>query len=222
MFRYKNKTMNLTQQLTERRNNSAKSIPQEKRIIMLNSTANLKAQNLSKKALQQGQKLPTFSLKSIKGKDISLEDFQSKFLVISFYRGGWCPYCNMELRALQAILPKLTELGAELIAITPETPDSSLSTSEKNELSFSVLSDIDNTYAKKLGLAFKLPDDLQKVYSDFGIDVEKHNGNASFELPMPATYIIDKNRDVIYSFVPEDYTERLSPENILEVLKAKH
>ena len=211
--------MNLTDQLSERRNNSAKVIPEEKRAIMQKSTANLKSQNLGKRALTTGQRLPSFTLKSTEGRPMSLEDFQSQFLVISFYRGGWCPYCNMELRALQRILPELTTLNSALIAITPETPDNSLTTSEKNELTFTVLSDIDNSYASSLGLVFQLPEDLQVVYQGFGIEVAKHNGNTAFELPMPATYIVNKDRKVIYSFVPEDYTERLAPETILEVIR---
>jgi peroxiredoxin len=211
--------MSLTEQLSEKRNNSAKVIPKEKRTIMLQSTTSLKLKKLSNKALTKGQMLPTFSLKNIEGNIVLLENFQSQFLVISFYRGGWCPYCNLELKALQAILPELTELNGALIAITPETPDNSLTTSEKNELTFAVLSDVDNTYAKSLGLVFQLPDDLQRVYKESGIQLDKQNGNNDFELPMPATYIINKDREVIYSFVPEDYSERLDPETILEIIK---
>ena len=211
--------MNLTEQLTEKRNNSAKVIPSEKIEIMQQSTAKLKSQNLSEKALTTGQKLPSFTLKNSKGDYVSLEDFNSEFLVVSFYRGGWCPYCNLELKALQAILPELNELNGELIAISPETPDNSISTSQKNELTFTILSDIDNTYAKSVGLVFQIPNDLQSVYNGFGIDVEKHNGNSDFELPMPATYLVNRDREVIFSFVPEDYTERLDPETILQFIK---
>lgn len=211
--------MNLTDQLSDKRNASAKAIPQEKRAVMMKSTGDLVSQHLSGKALTTGQLLPSFNLKNIEGKPVSIEEFQSQFLVISFYRGGWCPYCNLELKALQNILPELKELDTELIAITPETPDNSLTTSEKNELAFEVLSDIDNAYAKSLGLVFKLPKDLQDVYKGFGIEVDKHNGNDDFELPMPATYIVNKDREVIYSFVPEDYTERFDPEDILAFIK---
>lgn len=211
--------MNLTEQLTEKRNNSAKVIPSEKIEIMQQSTAKLKSQNLSEKALTTGQKLPPFTLKNSKGDYVSLEDFKSEYLVVSFYRGGWCPYCNLELKALQAILPELNELNGELIAISPETPDNSISTSQKNELTFTILSDIDNTYAKSVGLVFQIPNDLQSVYNGFGIDVEKHNGNSDFELPMPATYLVNRDREVIFSFVPEDYTERLDPETILQFIK---
>lgn len=211
--------MKLTEQLKERKTNSAKVISAEKHAIMMDSTANLKSQNLSEKALKTGQTFPSFTLKNVENKSVSLADFNADFLVISFYRGGWCPYCNLELKALQNILPELMALNGELIAITPETPDHSLTTSMKNKLTFSVLSDSDNTYAKSLGLVFKLPKNLQDVYHDFGIDVKKHNNNTNFELPMPATYIVNKDRQVIYSFVPEDYTERLAPETILEVVK---
>lgn len=213
--------MSLTDQLSERRNNNAKVIPAYTRTIMQKSTTNLKLQNLSKSALTTGQILPYFTLKNIEDNPVSLKRFQSEFLVVSFYRGGWCPYCNLELQALQTILPELAELNCELIAITPETPDNSLTTSEKNKLTFTVLSDIDNAYAKSLGLVFQLSEDLQGVYKDFGIEVDKHNANDNFELPMPATYIVNKDREVVYSFVPEDYTERLEPETIIEVIKTQ-
>ncbi|KGL64192.1 peroxiredoxin-like family protein [Polaribacter sp. Hel1_85] len=213
--------MNLTEQLTEKRNNSAKVIPEEIRAIMLRSIENLKAHNVAEKALKTEQNLPSFTLRNIENKTVSLANFNSDFLVISFYRGGWCPYCNIELKALQNIIPELTALNGELIAITPETPDNSLTTSEKNNLTFTVLSDIDNAYAKTLGLVFQLPEDLKAVYSEFGIKVDKHNENNDFELPMPATYIVNKDRKVVCSFVPEDYTERLDPETILEIIKKK-
>jgi len=215
----KNKTMNLSKTLAEKKADSEKNIPAEKWAIMKNSTSALQAQSLSAQAIQKGASLPTFNLSNATGKNVALEDFQSDFLIVTFYRGGWCPYCNMELRAFQAIGSQLEALDTELVAISPETPDNSLSTTEKNELSFEVLSDIDNTYAKSLGLVFQMPKDLRELYHSFGINVDIHNGNTDYELPMPATYVVNKQREIIYSFVPEDYTERLDPELILEVLK---
>jgi len=106
-----------------------------------------------------------------------------------------------------------------LVAISPETPDNTLSTSEKNKLSFPVLSDIDNSYAKELGLVFQMPQDLRDLYEDtFSIDVPKHNGNTDYELPMAATYIVGKNGSVIKAFISEDYTERLDPADVLKAL----
>ena len=211
--------MNLTTKLAENKANSAKKIPADKWAIMSRSTNDLKLQSLSSNALQKGDILPDFQLPNIAGDTVSLADYNEDFLVLSFYRGGWCPYCNMELRALQAILSQLKANNTALIAISPETPDHSLTTSEKNELSFEVLSDINNGYAKSLGLVFQMPEDLREVYHTFGIQVDKHNGNGDYELPMPATYVINKNREIIHSFVPEDYTERLDPETILAALE---
>ena len=210
--------MSLSKSLADRKANNAQKVPADKWAIMERSTNELKTEALGKKALQKGDKLPVFNLPNALGKEITLDNFQNEFLVISFYRGGWCPYCNMELRALQNILPQLNKLDAALVAISPESPDYSLTTTEKNELTFTVLSDKDNKYAKSLGLVFQLPSDLRTVYHSFNISVDKHNGNADYELPMPATYIVNKKRTIIHSFVPEDYTERLDPVTILETL----
>lgn len=211
--------MNLTTKLANNKAKSAKRVPADKWAIMSRSTQDLKALSLSSNALQKGDTLLEFQLPNATGETVSLADFNEDFLVLSFYRGGWCPYCNMELQALQAILPQLKESNTALVAISPETPDHSLSTSQKNELSFEVLSDVNNVYAKSIGLVFQLPEDLREVYQTFGIEVGKHNGNEDYELPMPGTYVINRNRKVIHSFVPEDYTERLDPEVILEVIR---
>lgn len=159
--------MSLSDLLQEKRDHSAKMIPTEVQKVMHNATLALQEERLGEKALSNGDILPNFNLKDSNGKKVSLGSFQSDYLIVSFYRGGWCPYCNLELKALQAILPELSKRNGKLIAITPESPDHSLSTSEKNELTFSVLSDHDNSYAKQLGLAFKLPKDLQEIYKGF-------------------------------------------------------
>ena len=211
--------MKLSEVLLEKKQATAKNLPAEKYAIMQASTNALIKESLSTKAIQTGSKLPTFELPNANTKLTNLEDFKSKFLVITFYRGGWCPYCNMELKALQNILSELKELDADLISISPETPDNSLTTSEKNELSFSVLSDIDNKYAKSLGLVFQMPEDLRELYHSFNLNVDAHNGNKDYELPMPATYIVNEEREIIYSFIPEDYTERLDPEIVIKTIK---
>jgi len=182
------------------------------------STNALIEASLASKAIQTGSVLPSFNLPDVNNKAVSLESFTNKFLIVTFYRGGWCPYCNLELKAFQEILPDLKKLDAGLIAISPETPDNSLTTSEKNELSFTVLSDIDNLYAKSLGLVFQMPEDLRELYHSFNLNVDVHNGNKDYELPMPATYVLNAQREIIYSFTPEDYRDRLEPKTILEVL----
>lgn len=211
--------MRLTEKLLETKNRNIANIPNDIYAVMDKATQDLIDLKLPKSSPKKGDILPDFKLNNHKGTSIDLTSLLKKgTLVVSFYRGGWCPYCNLELKALNDALPQIKELGAQLIAITPETPDNSLTTLEKNELSFDVLSDLNNQYAKELGLVFKLPEELVKIYNTFGLDVEKHNGNKDFELPIPATYVIDKNGVIQYEYTPEDYTERLDPEVVLNIL----
>ncbi|OJJ15351.1 alkyl hydroperoxide reductase [marine bacterium AO1-C] len=201
----------------------AKSIAKktgEQNAIMANATQALIDANIEAQALKVGDTIPEFSLPNVKGASVdSSELLKQGPLVISFYRGGWCPYCNMELRALQQLLPEFEQAGAQLVAISPQTPDNSLNTQEKNELAFEVLSDVGNQITRKFGLVFTMPIDLQNLYSDFGLDVAKHNGDSTFELPMPATYVVDKNGVIQYAFVPADYTKRAEPSDVLAAVK---
>ncbi|NER13826.1 redoxin domain-containing protein [Leptobacterium flavescens] len=213
--------MSLKDQLEARLTASKKAIPAEKRVIMENATNELLAKEISRSALGEGDTAPDFRLSNATGKQVSLSEvLKEKIAVVSFYRGGWCPYCNIELKALQSVLPQIKKNGAQLIAISPEQPDKSLSTQEKNELSFEVLSDVNNKTAKDFGLVFRMPDELQKLYHEFGLHVDDYNGNDDYELPMPATYVIDKDRKIIYSFTHEDYTKRAEPSKIIAVLES--
>ena len=118
-------------------------------------------------------------------------------MVLTWYRGGWCPYCNLTLHQLQVELPEFEANGAHLIALTPELPDKSLSTSEKHNLKFEVLSDIGNEIAKEYGIVYKLTNDVANAYNkSFGI--EEYNGDGSNELPLAATYIIDEYGKIVY------------------------
>ena len=211
--------MNLTQELNAFKTKFTSSQPEEIKSTMANATTDLINAKIAENSLQQGDKMPNFTLPNATGKEVTLESLLAKSaVVVSFYRGGWCPYCNMELRALQQALPEIEAKGATLVAISPETPDSSLSTKEKNELSFEVLSDRHNTFAKQLGLVFTLPETLRPIYNNFGIDIPAHNGDATFELPLPATYVVAADGTVIYSFANADYTERLDPSQIIKAL----
>lgn len=213
--------MTLKEQLDTKAAATKKVLASEKYNIMDNATQALIQSNITKNALKTGDIINDFTLVNATNTPVTLSNrLKNKRVVLSFYRGGWCPYCNMELRALQNILPEIEANNAELIAISPEVPDQSLTTSEKNELSFQVLSDVDNKVAKNLGLVFKMPKDLQDLYSnEFNIHVDKHNGNNNYELPLAATYIINENGKIIYDFVTERYTERTEPKDILEVLQ---
>ena len=210
--------MNLTQELNTYKAKFKANQSEEIKSVMTQATTDLINNRLAEKSISTGDKLPDFSLPNALGEEVTLKSLLSKSaLVISFYRGGWCPYCNMELRALQQALPEMEARGATLVAISPETPDSSLSTKEKNELSFEVLSDRGNVLARQLGLVFTLPESLRPIYQNFGIDIPAHNGDTTFELPLPATYVISADGTVVYSFASADYTQRLEP---LEIVKA--
>ena len=212
--------MTLTETLQKANQQNREKIPSKTLEVMDKATQDLIDNGLSNDSLKIGDTFPSAILPNAAGKEINLDELlKNGPLVISFYRGGWCPYCNIELRALQQSLPQIKEAGANLVAITPETPDNSLTTKEKNNLSFEVLSDVNNELSKKLGLIFQLPADLLNIYSTFGIDIQKHNKNADFELPMPATYVVDVNGKIIYAFVNEDYTQRAEISEILAALK---
>ena len=212
--------MSLTQELQSFRQQFISSQSSETVEVMNQATADLENSGIVNRSLKVGDKAPNFTLPNAVGKEVALRSLVNKgAVVISFYRGGWCPYCNLELRALQQSLPKIRALGANLVAISPQTPDNSLSTSEKNELTFEVFSDVGNKVAKEFGLVFTLPEELRPIYQNFGIDLPAHNGDDTFELPIPATYIIAPDRTVIYSFVNPDYTQRLEPTEIISVLE---
>jgi peroxiredoxin len=196
-------------------------VPQDIQEIMLKATQTLEKEGLRKNVLKESEIFPNATFKDIQNNDISIQELfkQNDFLVINFYRGLWCPYCNLELQALQGILPQLKELNASIVGVSPQTPDNSLSTQEKNELQFDVVSDIDNIVAKELGLIFSLAEELRPIYEGFGIDIPSSNDDESYELPMPATFVINSKREVLYVFVDEDYTKRSEPQTILDIIK---
>ena len=173
------------------------------------------------KFLKENDEIPAFSLPDQKNNVISLDSLLEKGpLVITFYRGGWCPYCNLELQSLQKHLNEIKNLGANLIAISPEMPDKSLSVYEKNNLKFSVLSDYDNGVAKKFGLVFELPSNVDELYkNELKLDLAKNNSVDKSELPIPATYVVGKDKKIIYAFVNLDYTQRAEPSEIINILK---
>lgn len=212
--------MNLTEELNKYRNQFRANKPEEIKAIMGKATEDLAKSNIVENSLGVGDTLSNFILPNAVGEAIELRSLLEEGpLVISFYRGQWCPYCNLELRALQQALPEIKNLGANLVAISPQTPDNSLSTSEKNELTFEVLSDRGNKIAKEFGLVFTLPEQLRPLYKEFGIDIAFHNGDRSYELPIAATYIVDRNGIIIRAFIDVDYTKRLDPEEIVATLR---
>ena len=212
--------MSLKNELSKLRAVSAEKFPPETLAVMQGATKELIATGIAEQSASEGSAAPDFSLPNAHGEPVASEALWGDGpAVVSFYRGGWCPYCNIELKALQDRLPEIEALGARLVAITPETPDNALSTQEKNEIGFDVLSDDGNRVASAFGLTFRLPDAVNDIYKGFGIDLEASNGEGSQTLPVPATFVIGKGGKVLKAFVDADYTQRLEPDEIVAALK---
>ena len=200
---------------------SVNKIPPEAMAVIVQSSAELDAKGVGNSALKAGDTLPDATLTDANGKPVSIASLLEKGpLIINFYRGGWCPYCNFELKAYQGLLNDIQSLGGQLVAITPEQPDNSLSTIETNELKFPVLTDNRNEFAQALGLAFELPEKLQKVYAGFGLDLPGRNADSNWVLPIPATLVIKSDGEIVLSHVDRNYTKRLEPSDALAALKA--
>ena len=213
--------MSLKEELDAYRADFMATIPAETRGAMERAHTDLVASGVTEHALRAGDKVPDFHLPEARGGFVCLNDLLAKGpVVLSFYRGGWCPYCNLELRALQKMLSEMTELGAELVAISPQTPDESLSTAEKNELAFPVLSDIGSATAKAFHIAFALAEELRPIYTRSGHALPDKNADESWTLPIPATYVIDPDSAVALAFLDVDYRNRLEPTDVVTVLRA--
>ena len=187
---------------------------------MAQATQTLSESGIVEKAPKVGDKLKEFTLLNSSNEKVSLSELTAKgSVIVTFYRGGWCPYCNLELAAYQGLLPEIAAAGATLVAITPELPDESLSTVEKNALKFQVLTDVNAAYARELNLVFSLAEELRPIYLSFGIDIEKHNGTGQFGLPLAATFVIDQSATIVSAFVDADYTKRQEPSEVVKALK---
>jgi peroxiredoxin len=193
--------------------------PAEKAAIMARADDELAATSILSTALKTGDKAPNFTLPDASGKPVALADILRQGPTIAvFYRGGWCPYCNLELRAYQRLLPEIRKAGGQLLAISPQIPDKSLSTLEKNALEYPVLSDTNDSTAKAFGIVFTLPDYLQKLYAELGNDLPAINSAAAWTLPLPATYVIGQDGTILAHQVDTDYRLRMEPQTALDVI----
>jgi peroxiredoxin len=194
--------------------------PAEIHPIMERATAELIASGQAQRALKAGDIAPTFTLNDPNGNPVSSTELLKQGpLVISFYRGVWCPYCNLELQALEQALPSFKAEGANLLAISPQNAVNSRKSVRTNQLSFPILSDTHNDVAAAFGLRFALPDYLVDLYKQLKNDLPAFNGDGSWTLPMPARYVIGQDGTILYSEVNPDYTHRPDPSDMLPVLR---
>ena len=206
--------------LEQRKAEFAQTADEEKKRIYQDGIDAIRESGVVAGASKLGDQAPNFTLRNAVGESVELYDYLNKGpVILTWYRGGWCPYCNLTLKALQDELPEFTSLGATLIALTPELPDKSISTAEKIGLEFEVLSDLGNAVAREYGVVFQLMDEVAQIYNK-SFNMKQYNGDDSNTLPLAATYIINRNREIVYAFLDEDYRNRAEPSELTDRLKA--
>ncbi|KAM0247583.1 hypothetical protein ACHAQJ_009802 [Trichoderma viride] len=200
---------------------SLANLPEAVKNVIFGAKDNIQQGFDVKSTIQPGEKLPEFILSDARGKPVSSVDLLAKGpLLIMFYRGGWCPFCNLTLRAFQQRLEDFQARGVTLVAITPEQPDASLTTAEKNELKFPVLTDDQLIFAHKLHIVWKQPKELVDLVNGGGAELEKRHGNDSSEMVVPTTLLVDQKGVVRNLFAEADWMKRLEPQEAVNWVNA--
>jgi len=214
--------MSLKQQLDEYLAGWRERVPAERQAIVERHIGQLRGV-IARTMLKVGDRAPAFVLPDAKGDVIDFGVLLKKGpVIVTFYRGGWCPYCNLELKAFQDVLPQIKAAGACMVAISPEKPDDTLSTAEKNALAFEVLSDVGQKVGRAFGLVYEFTDELRGAYQGFDRDIPALNGTpGEWALPVPATYIVDRDGTIIYACANVDYRDRADPRDVVAVLTNK-
>lgn len=213
--------MSLSAQIAQFQRERLGGMPTELRNTLMADTMQLIQSGLAAQSIKIGDQAPSFTLPNAVGKPVALGQLLEQGpVVVNFYRGAWCPYCNLELRALQEALPLFQALGAQLVAISPNTPDKSLTSIEKHALTYEVLTDAHNALARQYGLVFTMSEQVRPIYQQIGFDIPAYNDDDTWELPFPAIYVINRDGVVVYSFVNADYTKRAEPSTVVAVLQA--
>lgn len=210
----------LQSQLEARKEAFVENTPAELIEMIAEGNKQVTASGVVENAKQVGDRAPDFTLKNADGKDVSLSSLlEDGPVILLWYRGGWCPYCNLTLHYYQDYLPQIEATGATLVALTPELPDKSLDTAQKNELEFEVLSDVGNKIAGDYGVVFELSPEMHQLYEEH-VKLHSFNGDDSGTLPLSATYVIDQDGTITYAFLDVDYTRRAEPSVVVEAVKA--
>lgn len=213
----------LDEQLAEIRAGSAKRWPPERLAAMEAHIAELANSGFARAALQPGMKAPPVVLPDQHGERFDIVTILARGpVVVTFYRGGWCPYCNLELKAYQAVLPRLLGAGASLVAISPEKPEETATTAEKNALAFPVLSDVGQEVGRAFGVVYALTAALRELYTNLGLGLPaRHATPDDWALPLSATYVLDRDGTILHADLGTDYRRRADPTEIITLLESR-
>jgi peroxiredoxin len=203
----------------ERKELIAKYVPAETQAVHVRAVAELKQKRFAANILSVGARTPEFQLQDQDGKNISSSDLRGKGqLVLCFIRGRWCPFCVGQMEAMNLIPPEIEQAGATLAAISPQTVRQAFFMRNQHKLRFPLLSDGGNQVARQFGLTFRIRDEQKAIYQRAFVNLPFVNGDESWELPIPATYVINRDGSVLYVSTNEDYTERPEPAEIVRLL----
>jgi peroxiredoxin len=204
----------------ERKELIAKYVPAETQAIHVQAMAELRQRNLAAGILPVGAKAPSFELPDHDGKLVSPSILLDKGrLVLCFIRGRWCPFCVGQMEAMNLVLPQIEEAGSSLVAISPQTVKQSYFMHDQHKLRFPLLCDAGNNVARAFGLTYRVPATQEAIYRRAFVNLPLANGDESWELPIPATYILERDGTVLFASANEDYTERPEPEEIIAKLR---
>ena len=192
----------------------------EQSLLLEKAAEALALSGITEQVLKAGAQAPDFTLPNAVGRPVGLDAaLLNGPVVVTFYRGIWCPYCSLQLKAYQKILPEISRLGGALLAVSPQNPDKSQATLLKNFLQYEVLSDLGNLVARQFGLVYQVPEWVRSIYLSFGTNLPAFNGDSSWELPIPGTFVIGAERRILLSYADSDPRNRLEPSAILEALE---
>ena len=201
----------------ERKELIAKYVPAETQAVHAAAVAELKERKLAAGILQTGTQVPNFELPDHDGKIVRSSDLLARGrLVLCFIRGRWCPFCVGQMEAMNLVLPMIESSGASLVAISPQTVKQSYFMHDQHKLKFPLLSDARNDVARSFGLTYRVPPTQEALYRRTFVNLPFTNGDDSWELPIPATFIVDRDRTILYASANEDYTDRPEPAEILK------
>jgi peroxiredoxin len=211
--------VNLQLELYKFQREFRKKFPSEKVAILQEATQNLARDFQNRRILRVEDKAPDFVLSNTRGQSICLsEQLNQGAVLLNFYFGHWCPYCNLELRAYQGLLVKIQALESSILGISPQTAEASQKTALKNTITFDLLSDRNCQIAHDYGLVFEVPDSLRSLYTELGHALPDYNGTDDWLLPIPATFIIDRRGHIALAYINVDYTQRYEPTDAIAIL----